>query len=936
MLPSEVESMSLPLIAPASPKHPEPLSLKGHRLRFSWKPTLLLALFAAHLASAAAHAQVTYTGTAANQNFGSVADGSTSAAKSFSFSVAAGTTVGSIGVLTTGVPNLDYANASGTTCTAKLYATAASCTVSVTVKPQYPGTRAGAVVFFSGAGDSGTVLGKVLLTGIGTGPEISFACNSAPFVTFTATAGGEGLNSPNGIAVDTAGNLYIADTGNSRVVKVPIGGGAGTAISATVNGLSLSGPVDLTLDGAGDLFIADTGNNRIVEIPVGGGASVAIAPIADSIGLEKPTGVAVDPTGDLYIVDQANNRVIEAPTGGGVATVVAIPEGYTLTAPARVALDSEGNLLISNHTVNNGVVAISRPGTTAPENIPNLDGLYPIGLAVDAAFDFWVVEDQSNAVEQAQGSGGGGCESTQAPGGVSMVDPQGVALDGAGDVFVADTGNDRIVEQINSRTPTGVTFSTPTEVGQVNTTLKTVRIQNVGNANLVFPGFPAASNPILSDDFLSYHNNSSGSCPSLAAGGSPAVLAPSIPCTFNIIFRPQSAGTVNGELVFTDNSLNAAGPSYSSQTIALTGTGTSNPAVVTSPSPGSVLGSSAAFQWTTPAGTSYSTITVTTATQQIYTSGQIPGNTLTVNNLPQLGQTLSVTLSVYAGGKSYGGTFNYQESGASLAGPAPGSTLTDSVATFSWGPVKTGTTYALNLGSTGVGSSNLYNSGHITGNSVTVSKLPVDGKPIYAELWVFIGNAWVTSHYTYSAAVMTTAALSSPAPGSTLGTTQTFAWTAATGATAYALNLGSTGVGSSNVYNSGHVTTTSTTASGLPTNGETIYAELWAYVNNAWVTTNYTFKAVDTVATITSPAPGSTLIGSAQTFTWTPAAGASIYALNLGSTGVGSSNLYNSGHITTTSVSVTGLPTNGEPIYAKLWAYVNNAWVTTDYNYTAK
>ena len=90
-------------------------------------------------------AQIRYTGAAANQNFGSQAIGSTSAATTFSFSVAAGTTVGSIGVLTQGAPNLDFANASGSTCAAMTYASATTCTFlygrSLAMQRKYPGSR---------------------------------------------------------------------------------------------------------------------------------------------------------------------------------------------------------------------------------------------------------------------------------------------------------------------------------------------------------------------------------------------------------------------------------------------------------------------------------------------------------------------------------------------------------------------------------------------------------------------------------------------------------------------------------------------------------------------------------------------------------------------------------------------------------------------------
>jgi uncharacterized repeat protein (TIGR03803 family) len=349
-----------------------------------------------------------------------------------------------------------------------------------------------------------------------------------------------------------------------------------------------------------------------------------------------------------------------------------------------------------------------------------------------------------------------------------------------------------------------------------------------------------------------------------------------------------------------------------------------------------------------PAGGSYTSaqtvkISDATAGATIYytTNGTTP-TTSSTKYTAAITVNTTETLEAVAVANSYApsivGSAKYTiATAAALTSPAPGSTLAASTVTFSWTPASGATTYALNLGSTGAGSSNLYNSGHITTTSATATGLPSNSETVYAELWAYVNNAWVTKNYTYTAA-SGSAALTTPAPGSTLsGSTVTFSWTAASGATTYALNLGSTGAGSSNLYNSGHITTTSATATNLPLNGETIYAELWAYVNNAWVTTNYTYKAGGkTAAALTSPPPGSTLTGSMVTFTWTAATGATTYALNLGSTGAGSSNLYNSGHITTTSATATGLPTNGETIYAELWAYVNNAWVTTDYTYKAQ
>jgi hypothetical protein len=143
--------------------------------RFFFSRPQLLILAGLFLLPVAALAQVSYTGTAATQNFGSQAIGSASAARTFNFSVAAGTTVGSIGVVTQGAPNLDFTSATGGTCALQTYSSATTCTVNVTFKPIAAGLRMGAVVFFSAAGNTGTILGSVPIYGIGTGPQIAFS-----------------------------------------------------------------------------------------------------------------------------------------------------------------------------------------------------------------------------------------------------------------------------------------------------------------------------------------------------------------------------------------------------------------------------------------------------------------------------------------------------------------------------------------------------------------------------------------------------------------------------------------------------------------------------------------------------------------------------------------------------------------------------------------
>ena len=239
--------------------------------------SLFLLILAGLLLPAGTWAQVTYTGAAAKQNFGSQAIGTPSAATTFSFSVTAGTTVGSIAVVTQGAPNLDFTEAAGSTCAAQTYTSTATCTVNVAFKPRFAGLRMGAVVFFSEANNTGTVLGSSPIYGVGTGAQIGFSPATA--IAIAPTVNGIGLQYPQNFAVDGTGDLFIPDPNNNRVVEVPAGGAA-IAITPTVNGEGLNQPAAVAIDGAGDLFVADTSNNRVLEVPANG-AAVAIGPVVN-------------------------------------------------------------------------------------------------------------------------------------------------------------------------------------------------------------------------------------------------------------------------------------------------------------------------------------------------------------------------------------------------------------------------------------------------------------------------------------------------------------------------------------------------------------------------------------------------------------------------------------------------------------------------------
>jgi hypothetical protein len=254
--------------------------------------------------------------------------------------------------------------------------------------------------------------------------------------------------------------------------------------------------------------------------------------------------------------------------------------------------------------------------------------------------------------------------------------------------------------------------------------------------------------------------------------------------------------------------------------------------------------------------------------------------------------------------------------------------------TFEWSAGTGVTGYTLLLGTTGVGSSDLFNSGQLTSTAILVSGLPTNGVKVYARLLSGFNGVTQFSDYTFTAAAQ--AALTSPAAGSVLpGAGVRFTWLAASTAGQYALWLGSTGVGSNNLYNSGSTSSLSAKVSGLPTNGEMVYARLFSTISGAILFTDYTYVAASQAA-MTSPEPGSTLSGPTVKYSWTPGTGATTdYALWVGSTGVDSHNLYEDTTKHSTTVTVTGLPTNGERIYIRLFTTIDGVSEHSDYMYTA-
>jgi hypothetical protein len=807
------------------------------RLRFP----LLLVL--AGLLPVTARAQVSYTGTTAVRNFGSLAVDSTSPATSLSFSIAAGTKVGSIVVVTQGTQNLDFVAAKGGTCAAATYASATACTVHVTFKPKALGLRMGAVVFYSNTDNTGTILGKVLVYGVGTGsPHTGWGLGSVTAITPVVN----GSTVEPWVAVpDAAGDLFMTDQvgAYNRVLEVPVGGGTPKVIVQTQPGAGVWGIWGMAVDGAGDLFIAELGGTGVLEVPAGGGASTVINPIVNGQkALNRPKWVALNGLGDLFITDQRNARVVEVPADGGPAVFIdPIVNGLGLDpldgdqVNDGLAVDGAGDLFIADWA-NNRVVEVPAGGGAPTAIDPSVDGVpltMPYALAVDGAGDLFMAANSdlpdSGVVEL---PAGGGAPIVLTFSHLSTGVPS-LATDGRGDLFFPDYG---VLEVLRSGAP-ALIFPAPTFASATDAyRAQTVALTNFGSDALTLTGigFPA--------DFF----EASGDKDACTNG---VVLDPGAACDVPIQFSPKKAGALSEAVTVTYDSPKVTGAKLS---ILVSGVGVAGVPKLTYPTPNSVLsGSIVNFTWTAGTGvTGYQLVLGSTGpgSHDLYNHGYTPATSSVVTGLPTNGERIYARLSFEGMGGCYI-DYSFIAAGANvpaaLTKPAPNTILAGSSVNFKWTAGTGVTEYQLVLGSTGPGSYGLYNSGPTTATSAAATGLPTDGKKIYARLYSVIDGLWDHTDYAYIASgTNAPAAITTPAPNTILaGSSVNFKWTAGTGVTEYQLVLGSTGPGSYDLYNSGHTTATSAAATGLPTNGKKIYARLYSVIGGVWDYTDYLYTA---------------------------------------------------------------------------------------------
>ena len=303
------------------------------------------------------------------------------------------------------------------------------------------------------------------------------AGNLGGYGSADGTGAGAGLNGAQGVATDAAGNVYVADGGNQAIRKITPAGvvttfagsaGLGGAADGTGGAARFSNPRAVATDSAGNVFVADTGNHTIRRItPAGEVTTLAGSPgvsgSVDSTGVgarfNLPTGVAVDARGNVFVADSGNHSIRKVSAAGVVSTWAGsagnpgLVNGSAAAArfnnPNGLAFDSAGNLFVGD-TNNDAVRRIASDGT-----VSSFAGslIRPAGLSTDGADNFYVAQVESHVISKITpaavvtllaGAAGLNGSADGSASTARFYRPFGVAADGAGNVYIADTGNSLI------------------------------------------------------------------------------------------------------------------------------------------------------------------------------------------------------------------------------------------------------------------------------------------------------------------------------------------------------------------------------------------------------------------------------------------------------------------------------------------------------------
>lgn len=443
--------------------------------------------------------------------------------------------------------------------------------------------------------------------------------------------GGPALNAiladPFNLTEDSSGNLYIADTLNNRIRFINANthiistfagtGNAGyTGDNGAATSATLDGPTGVAIDSAGDVFIADTNNQVIREVLTASGNIITYAGTGKSCALGNPTNpcgdngpatsatftdplaIALDSSNNLYIADYSVHRVREVNASTQIITTIAgvgiagkggnggPANAAHLDHPSGVAVGSTGNVYIDD-SYNNEIrcigcigpgyindyalnTAFSLTGDGGPAT--NASMWAPMEVGLDPAGDLFIGGGNNNVVQRVSAATGiigtvagdyaqkgvGGFSGDGGPATAAKISNDGLVVDPQGNLYIADAGNNRI--RLVQLSP-AISYPNPSNfasypIGTASPP-QNLNIMSAGGADLSLSGISfGGNNP---QDF-----SETTTC---GGGTLPALIAVDVTCQAAITFAPNNYGRRTATLQFTDNALN------SPQTVNLVGFG---------------------------------------------------------------------------------------------------------------------------------------------------------------------------------------------------------------------------------------------------------------------------------------------------------------------------------------------------------------------------
>nr|WP_154890261.1 S-layer homology domain-containing protein [Paenibacillus xylanexedens] len=302
-----------------------------------------------------------------------------------------------------------------------------------------------------------------------------------------------GFAAPKGVTVDSSGNVYVADSGNHRIQKLTlstntwsewkkVGGGAGSGLGEFNN------PTAVAVDSSGNVYVADSGNHRIQKLTlstntwsewkkVGGGNGLGLGEF------NNPRGVAVDSSGNVYVADSSNHRIQKLTLSTNTWSVWKKPSAGAVAGnglgefnfPNGVAVDSSGNVYVgdsNNHRIQKLTLSTNtwsewkKLGGGAGAGLGEFNT--PRAVAVDGSGNIYVADTGNHRIQKLNAATGTWSEWVKNGGGSGnslgeFINPNGVAVDNSGNVYVADDSN-----RIQKLTAANNTWSEWSVLGPVN------------------------------------------------------------------------------------------------------------------------------------------------------------------------------------------------------------------------------------------------------------------------------------------------------------------------------------------------------------------------------------------------------------------------------------------------------------------------------------